>query len=81
MPKFHFHLRQNSINKGPLVPNGDIAHWIEIESVNPLTQEVKIFNPMEGASQDYSYDQLIEAWKDDGTHKIDDYLAVIRDLP
>ena len=31
--------------------------------------------------QTYPYDQFLDAWQDDGTKKIDDYLAVVSQLP
>ena len=71
----------NDKDFGPLRYNGKTGHWVSIQDVDLLTQKVQIYNPFNDQEQIYSWNNFKDAWKDEGSHTVYNYAAVIANPP
>ncbi|HQX17478.1 MAG TPA: Ig-like domain-containing protein, partial [Anaerolineales bacterium] len=71
----------NEKNYGPLRLNGKTGHWVSIQDVDVSNQKVQIYNPFNDQEQIYNWENFKDAWRDEGSHTIYNYVAVVANPP
>ena len=71
----------NEKNYGPLRFNGQTGHWVSIQDVALSNQKIQIYNPFNDQEQIYNWENFKDAWEDEGSHTIYNYVAIVANPP